>query len=199
MSTLNAVARRVRAVPGYPVVRRRAIRTVRRSPTARQIVKRVFDIDDGGDGWAPPTDVAAGRVLGGVGTEALPVVLVVMLEPEPDIIGPTLEQIAQLQLMGAGFRPVVLSDVPLFPATRPFGYPVELVPAERTWRPEQDGPWEDHVRARISLALDTYRCTCMVNIGPNGLDRTGRLLLTSLRAKRARASTRTAKSSSGAS
>ena len=125
--------------------------------------------------------------------------LVVMLEPEPDIIGPTLEQIAQLQLMGAGFRPVVLSDVPLFPATRPFGYPVELVPAERTWRPEQDGPWEDHVRARISLALDTYRCTCMVNIGPNGLDRTGRLLLTSLRAKRARASTRTAKSSSGAS
>src|SRR5699024_12179105 len=119
------------------------------------------------DGWEPPTDVAAGRVLGGVGTEALPVVLVVMLEPEPDIIGPTLEQIAQLQLMGAGFRPVVLSDVPLFPATRPFGYPVELVPAERTWRPEQDGPWEDHVRARLSLALDPARCTLHGTVRPN--------------------------------
>lgn len=193
------VARRVRAMPGYPVVRRRAIRSIRRSKTARQIVKRAFDIEEGGGGWSPPTDVTPGQLIGGVGTEALPVVLVVMLDPEPDSITPTLEQIAQLQLMGAGFRPVILSDVPLFAATRQFGYPVELVPAERTWQVEHDGPWENHVRSRISLAMDTYRCTCVLNVGPGGLDRTGRLLLTSLRARRTRSNARTAKTSVRAS
>lgn len=178
---LNRVARRVRAVPGYPVARRRAIKTLRRSRTARELVKRVFDVEDG-SGWSPPTDVASGRLVGGVGTESLPVVLVVMIGTPRDIAEQSIETIARLQLLGAGFRPVILLDRPMFGSIRQHGYPAELVPSEASW--PSDADWSEHVRERIRLAMSTYRCSASLNIGEHGLDRSGELLLSALRPDR---------------
>ena len=43
------------------------------------------------------------------------------------IVDAVIDEVAEMQLLGAGFRPVFLLDTPAFGRARSYGYPVELV------------------------------------------------------------------------
>jgi hypothetical protein len=62
----------------------------------------------------PPADVAAGRLLAGLGIERLPVILLNLVGLADDLgervaigelVDDVIDDVAQLQLLGAGFRP----------------------------------------------------------------------------------------------
>ncbi|HEX6234303.1 MAG TPA: hypothetical protein VFZ63_14340 [Jiangellaceae bacterium] len=166
-------------LPGAGIARRRVVGWLRRSTTVRSLVKRVFAIDTAG---TLPLDVTAGRVLGGVGTEQLPVTLVVIVGAEAKTVTATVDEVARIQLMTAGFRPVIVADVPAFASARPYGYPFELLLPESEWDvSEHATTWDDYVRRRVGLLFATYRATASITLGRDGLDHTSRLVLSSLR------------------
>lgn len=169
----------VKRVPGVQPARRRVLRTVRTSTAMRTLVRNVFAVDT----TSPvPLDVAPGTVLGGVGTESLPVVLVVMLGADPDRVEATVDEVARLQLLGAGFRPVFVTDTAAFGPMRRYGYPVELLVDPVGWESNgEDASWDEYARPRIALLFATYRATASVTLGPDGLDAPARLVLSSLR------------------
>lgn len=169
-----------RQLPGAARSRRWVARRLRSSDTARSLVKRLYALDAGSP---VPLDVAPGRVVGGVGTESLPVTLIVILGADTDTIGGTVDEIARLQLMSAGFRPVIVTDRPAFAAIRRYGYPAELLLPRDEWDVDLQGVgWEEYAQRRLALLFSTYRASASVNLGPAGLDDTARLLLGSLRA-----------------
>lgn len=167
----------LKQVPGVRPMRRRLLRALRGSAAMRSLVRQVYAVDTASP---VPVDVAPGNVLGGVGTEALPVVLVVMIGADAETVEATVDEVARLQLLGAGFRPVFVTDTPAFAATRQYGYPAELLSGP----PEPNGPdglWAEYARERLALLFSTYRATASVTLGPGGLDEPARLVLSSLR------------------
>lgn len=170
------VARIIRRVPGYRYARRSVLPRVRASPSAQSLVKRVFDIDAE---QAAPLDVEAGNLLGGVGVERLPVVAVIMISVPSDRIGDVVDDVARLQVLTAGFRPVFVMDTPMFGATRRYGYPVEFLTARSSWDDSPDS-WGEYAGSRIRSVIATYRTSATVSVHPSGLDENGRLLLGSL-------------------
>jgi hypothetical protein len=180
---MPTVRRYARRLPGFRFLRRTVLPKIRRSPTVRQFARRVFDIDVG---RPAPMDVSAGNLLGGVGTESLPVVLVVIVGTASDQVSDIVDEVARHQLLGAGFRPVIVMDSPNFGAIRSYGYPVEHVIDRHSWVSDSDASWMDYVSARLQLLFDTYRATASIGVGPAGLDTASRLILRSLRAAHAR-------------
>ena len=173
---LKQLAKRV---PGIQPARRRVLRRARSSAAMRTLVKKVFAVEATS---LTPLDVTAGKVLGGVGAESLPVTIVVMLNADAETVDRAVDEIAHLQLTLAGFRPVIVTDRPAFAAVRRYGYPAELlVPRDRWDSTEQGMSWDDYARRRIGLLFSTYRATTSVTIGPGGLDASSRLMLRSLR------------------
>lgn len=168
-----------RQVPGLRRVRRWVAQRLRSSEAVRSQVRRVYAVDT----TSPvPLDVAPGRVLGGVGTESLPVTLVVIVGADSSTIIHTVDELARLQLMSAGFRPVIVTDRPAFGPIRRYGYPAELLLPPDQWDASDSGvTWGEYARRRIALLLATYRATATVPLGPAGLDERARLLLGSLR------------------
>jgi hypothetical protein len=135
----------------------------------------VFDVDAA---QPAPLDVAPGNLLGGVGTERLPVVVVIMLGVPADRVEAAVDEIAQLQLLTAGFRPVVVMDTPALGAARRYGFPTELLTSRDAW---VDGhqSWDEYAQLRLGRIIATYRSACTVTVGADGLDDVGRLILTS--------------------
>ncbi|MFW6090830.1 MAG: hypothetical protein ACODAF_03085 [Actinomycetota bacterium] len=165
----------MKRIPGVQQARRRMLRAVRGSPAMRSLIRQVYAVNT----ESPvPVDVAPGNVLGGVGTEALPVVLVVVVGADTQTVEATVDEVARLQLLGAGFRPVFVTDTPAFAATRRYGYPVELLTEPVG---SGDALRNDRLRERLALLFATYRATASVALGPRGLDEPARLVLSSLR------------------
>src|SRR5919106_4674078 len=132
---------RIRRLPGMDVARRKLPALLRRNQALRSMVRRLYAIDAS----APvPSDVTAGKLLDGIGTESLPVVLVMTLGADRDTIADLVDEVARLQLATAGFRPVFVIDVPAFGEFRRYGYSVELLLPADPW----DGPgtWEEYAR-----------------------------------------------------
>ena len=132
---IRAVARLTRRLPGYRFLRRRAVPRIRRSAAARALAQRMFPPTES-PGSGPPADVAAGRLLAGLGIERLPVIMLDLVGLADDLgdrvaigelVDDVIDEVAELQLLGAGFRPVFLLDVPAFNRARGYGYVVELV------------------------------------------------------------------------
>lgn len=169
----------VQHAPGLGPVRRRTVQALRKNSTLRVLVKRLYSIDV----TLPlPLDVAPGKVLGGVGTEALPVTLVLVLGTDRPTFTATIDDIARLQRLTAGFRPVIVTDQPAFAVTRRYGYPMELLLTRDTWdASDQGSSWDEYARERIALLFSTYRATASVTLGPDGLDTEAALLLGALR------------------
>ncbi len=165
----------MRRLPGYRYARRALLPRIRQSPGARSLVKRVFDVDAA---QPAPMDVTPGNLLGGVGAERLPVAVVLMLRVPADRIPGVVDEIARLQLLSAGFRPVIVMDTPALSAVRRYGFPVELLVAEEEWNDEYQ-PWDEYARLRLGRIVATYRSAATVTVGPDGLDDTNRLILTS--------------------
>jgi hypothetical protein len=177
MNIVSAKAvKRIRRSPRFVVARRGLVTWLRRNTAMRRTAHRLFAIDSP---VAVPPDVAAGRVLSGVDTESLPVVLVVVLGADKPTLVDVVDEMARLQAQNAGFRPVIVSDTEAFAEIRSTGYPVELLISRTDW--DGSRPWDEYVAERLGLFFATYRPNAAVTVGPTGLDDASRLLLTSLR------------------
>jgi hypothetical protein len=183
--SLQTAARLARRMPGYRWVRRRAVPRIRQSAAARALAHRMFPSQSNGAG--PPDDVAPGRLLAGIGVEQLPVVLVSLVGLGEDVaenavrgkvIDSVVDEVAELQLLGAGFRPVFLLDTPAFSGVRSYGYAVELVSAAAAGSGEP-ADWPEYIGARIASMMRTYGISAVVTVGPHGLDNVARGLLRS--------------------
>ncbi len=71
---IRAAARLTRRLPGYRFLRRRAVPRIRQSTAARALAQRMFPPTES-TASGPPADIAAGRLLAGLGIERLPVIL----------------------------------------------------------------------------------------------------------------------------
>jgi hypothetical protein len=139
------------------------------------------------NGSGPPADVAPGKLLAGVGVEQLPVVLLSLVGLAEDaadhtvsskVIDAVIDEVAALQLLGAGFRPVFLLDTPAFSRARSYGYLAELVTAASSWAGDP-AEWPEYIGARVTSMTRAYGVSAVVTIGPHGLDPVTRGLLRS--------------------
>lgn len=165
--------RHVRRMPGYRYARRTMVPRIRRSATARAVVHRLFAVDMK---QHTPMDVAPGNLLTGVGAERLPVVVVIMIGVPAQTVGPVVDEIAELQVLTAGFRPVVVMDAPALGAARTYGYPAEQLIDQASWTDENQS-WDDYARFTLASIFATYRSTASLLVGPQGLSRADRLVL----------------------
>jgi hypothetical protein len=176
-------------MPGYRWVRRRAVPRIRQSAAARALAYRLFAMESrGSQPAAAPLELVAGRLLAGLGTERLPVILISLVGLPEDIedsaaarevIDVMIDEVAECQLLGAGFRPVFLLDTPAFGRARSYGYLVELVTPRSAWLGEP-ADWSEYVAARVASITATYGVSTMITVGPNGLDNVARGVLRSL-------------------
>jgi len=135
----------------------------------------------------PPADVAAGRLLAGLGIERLPVILLDLVGLADDLddrvasaelVDDVIDEVAELQLLGAGFRPVFLLDVPTFNRARSYGYVVELLTPRTAW--SEDLPdWSEYVAARVASMTAFYGVSAVITVGPRGLGDVARGVLRS--------------------
>lgn len=186
---LLRAARLARRMPGYHWVRRRAVPRIRRSGTARALAYRLVAA---GWGWSAahveaPLELAAGRLLAGLGTERLPVILLSLIgltngigtnASNGQVVDAVIDEVAEIQLLGAGFRPVFLLDVPAFSRARSYGYLVELVTPRTAWSWES-ADWSDYVAARVASITRAYGVSAMIAVGADGLDDAARGVLQS--------------------
>ena len=186
---LLRAARLARRMPGYRWVRRRTVPRIRRSGTARALAFRLFAGGSLGSAarFEAPLELTAGRLLAGLGTERLPVILLSLvgvtngLSTNPSsgqVVEAVLDEVAEMQLLGAGFRPVFLLDVPAFSRARRYGYLVELVTPRTAWSGEP-AEWSDHIADRVASMTRTYGVSTMISVGPDGLDDAARGVLRS--------------------
>jgi hypothetical protein len=174
--SLQTAARLARRMPGYRWVRRRAVPHIRQSAAARALAHRMFPSQSNGSG--PPTDVTPGKLLAGLGIDQLPVVLLSLVRLAEDaaenaesgkVIDAAIDEVAELQLLGAGFRPVFLLDTPAFSRARSYGYVAELVTPLSTWAGDP-ADWQEYIGARVASMTRAYGISAVITIGPHGLD-----------------------------
>jgi hypothetical protein len=179
-NSLQKVARLVRRLPGYRMVRRRFVPWIRKSATARAIAYRLFAMESR---WSaapvePPLELSAGRLLGGVGTHRLPVILLSLVgladrdgknRPIGDVVDGVIDDVAEMQLLGAGFRPVFLLDTPAFSRARSYGYVAELVTPRTAWSAESVD-WSEYVGTRIASMRTNFGVSAVITVAPDGLD-----------------------------
>jgi hypothetical protein len=131
--------------------------------------------------------VAAGRLLAGLGIERLPVILLNLVGLADDLgdrvaigelVDEVVDDVAELQLLGAGFRPVFLLDVPAFNRARSYGYAVELVTPRTAWTAERPD-WSEYVAARVTSMTALYGVSTVITVGPDGLGDVARAVLRS--------------------
>lgn len=135
----------------------------------------MFPAESNGSGPLP--DVSAGRLLAGLGIKRLPVVLLSLIglsdgvggDAAGKIIDAVIDELAEIQLLGAGFRPVFLLDTPAFSRARSYGYVVELVTPSTKWTGDA-GDWPEYVSARIASMRTAYGVSAVIGVGPDGLD-----------------------------
>ena len=166
-----------RRVPGYRRLRRLVLLRIQQSTIVRALVKQVFPLQAT---MTAPVDVTPGRVITGDGTRALPVIAVVMVGLPDEKVYAVVDEVAELQLLGAGFRPVLISDSPILSAALQFGYPLELLVSEQKWLRDGQGSWIGYVGSRISLAVSAYRASLVVHATVAGLDGITKAMLDSL-------------------
>jgi len=183
--SLHAAARLARRVPGYRWVRRRTVPRIRQSVLAQALVHRIFPSQPNASEL--PAEVAPGRLLAGIGVHQLPVVLLTLLGPTDSlankqmtdkVIDAVIDEVAEMQLLGAGFRPMFLLDTPAFSRARSYGYLVELVTPATAWSTES-ADWPDYIGARVASMIRTYGISAVVRVGRDGLDEVARGLLRS--------------------
>jgi hypothetical protein len=134
-----------------------------------------------------PLELAGGRLLAGLGTERLPVILLSLIgltngigtnASSGQVVDAVIDEVAEMQLLGAGFRPVFLLDMPAFSRARSYGYLVELVTPRTAW-PGELADWPDYLAARVASMTRTYGVSAMITVGADGLDDAARGVLQS--------------------
>lgn len=157
---VSRLARSAQRLPvGKEQVGRVAVR-LRSSKTARKVVSRMFDFDDSGIGGT--FFLGAGNVVGGLGLDSLPVVVVNLVGADPDAVPGLVEQVAQEQVLTGGFRPVFLIDGDYFAEIRQYAYPVDHVVPQSDWS-EEMGDWEGYVVDRLRLMRRSYSAVALID------------------------------------
>jgi len=105
-------------------------------------------------------DLTAGNLLAGIGLEGLPVAIFVLADVPPELIGEVVDDIARIQLLTAGFRPVLVLPTADFGCARRYGYPAELMPTL------PDPPSQVRFWRRLRRA---YGTTLFCEVGPSGM------------------------------
>lgn len=167
---LAPVARVARRVPGYPLARRILVPRVRGNAVFRAIAQRLWATEVTPDGRG--ADLTSGNLLAGVGLHALPVVVFELAAVPETRLEAVVDEIAGIQLLTAGFRPVLLLDRPDFACARKYGFAAELMPPMTEAQQEQVRYWE-----RIRRA---YGTGLLLEVSSDGLSRTQRGFLLSL-------------------
>jgi hypothetical protein len=186
---LLKAARLARRMPGYRWVRRRAVPRIRQSAAARALAYRLFAMESrkSTQAVAAPLELTAGRLLAGLGMERLPVILISLVGLAEDIedsaaarevIDVVIDEVAECQLLGAGFRPVFLLDTPAFGRARSYGYVVELVTPRSAWLGEP-ADWPEYLAARVTSMTTIYGVSATITVRSDGLDDVARGLLRS--------------------
>jgi hypothetical protein len=138
-------------------------------------------------GSGRPIDVAPGRLLAGLGVEQLPVILLSLVGIADDrgeramsgeFVDAVIDDVAEIQVLGAGFRPVFLLDTPAFTRARSYGYLAELVTPRAAWPGEVAG-WSEYVGARVASMRTTYGVSAVITVGSDGVDDVARGMLRS--------------------
>jgi hypothetical protein len=117
-------------------------------------------------------DLTAGNLVAGVGLQALPVVIFALADVPETRLESVVDEIAALQLLTAGFRPVLLLDQPDFACARKYGYGAELIPPLSDRQSDQVRYWERLRR--------TYGTALVCEVSGDRLSQTQRLFLLSL-------------------
>lgn len=175
MSRARKIARRLPSVPGYRYARRTLLPRVRESSTARAVAKRIFELDVASGRM---TDLAPGNLIAGIGTENLPVVVIVALDVPAEALPDLVDDVARRQVLTAGFRPVFVLGTPDFAAPRRYGYVTELIVPEETWPHEES--WHDYVSDRLASIVGRYRASAALHIGRDGMTPAQALVLSSV-------------------
>jgi hypothetical protein len=186
---LQRAVRLARRMPGYRWVRRRALPQIRHSAAARALAYRLFAIESrtSAQPIEAPLELTAGRLLAGLGTERLPVILISLVgltdaiddkATVGELVDVVIDQVAEAQLLGAGFRPVFLLDTPSFSRARSCGYFVELVMPRSGWQAEPTD-WSEYIAARVTSMTKAYGVSTVITVGPDGLDDVARGILRS--------------------
>ncbi|MEE6283154.1 hypothetical protein [Georgenia sunbinii] len=158
---ISALNRRARRLPvGQKSAGRLAVR-LRSSRTARTVVSRMFDFDDAGLGGT--SFLAAGNVIGGLGLDNLPVVLVSLVGAAPRDVPALLERVAQEQVLTGGFRPVIVLDSDHFAEVRQYGYPVDFVVPQSAWT-DTTTAWPAYFRDRLRSMRRGYSAVGLVDL-----------------------------------
>lgn len=163
---LAPLARLARRVPGYPMVRRALLPRVRESTILRSIARKLWVTEVLPDGRG--ADLTAGNLLAGIGLDSLPVAIFDLSDVAVDSIGAVVDDIATLQLLTAGFRPVLVLPTADFGYPRKYGFPAELMPSSA-------GPsdsvqfWQGVRRA--------YGTTILFDVGADGLSKAQKAFL----------------------
>jgi hypothetical protein len=89
-----------------------------------------------------------------------------------------IDEVAECQLLGAGFRPVFLLDTAAFGRARSYGYVVELLTPRSAWLGEP-ADWPEYLAARVTSMRTIYGVSAMITAGSDGLDDVARGLLRS--------------------
>jgi hypothetical protein len=97
-----------------------------------------------------------------------------------NVVDGVIDEVAETQLLAAGFRPVFLLDTPAFARARSYGYVAELVTPRIAWVGEP-AAWSSYLGARVASMTVTYGVSTMITIGPNGLDDVARGVLRAFR------------------
>lgn len=178
LDPLRRAARLARQVPGYPRLRRSLVPALRRNKALRTVAHRIWAVrrTDRGGG-APSSDITAGSLLDGVGTENLPVVGVIAFDLTADQVRHLVDVVAEEQLLTAAFRPLFVLDQPAFAATRRYSYVAELVVPAAAWQAEEE--WSAYLGRRLVSIQDTFGVAQWIRVPAGGVDP---VLLAQLRA-----------------
>ncbi|MVA77759.1 hypothetical protein GC722_17315 [Auraticoccus sp. F435] len=166
---LVRAARLARRVPGYRRARRAVVPRLRRSSLLRTLAHRLWAVRKSDRrGGVASSDITAGSLLGGVGTENLPVLGILALGVPAEALTEVVDEVAQEQLLQASFRPVFVVDQPAFAVTRRFSYVTELVLPRDGWVDE--APWLEYLARRLDSVQETYGVSSWLRVPPGGLD-----------------------------
>jgi hypothetical protein len=102
--------------------------------------------------------VPMGRRLADVEAAGIPVVLVVAIGLDAQLLQRLVDDVAAAQYLTVGFRPLFLTDSDDFAPLRRHGYLVEHVMARDDWSAVAEAAdWGDYLRDRIALLRETYQ------------------------------------------
>ncbi len=177
-------ARRLRA---YRTVRRAVLGRIQRNHTARELMNRVFEIsaEPGSNTPVIPDCPPAGRLLAGRGVTTLPVAVISLVGVPGHLVDEVVDEIARLQVLTAGFRPIFVLDGPQLGSPRRYGYVAEMIVSASAWN-FGDQDWEEYAAARIASITATYGARLTMAVPATGLDRGNTVVLRSLGVERPR-------------